>query len=536
MTVDPNVLFALDLGAATSSAALVGPVAGRRRLLGSLALPAGVAEDRLVAHLLERVRLADPALAQELGLDDGDAVAAIPRRVVRSNPPPTLVVLAATVRARQAVEQVAGLAGWRTRGASLDPDGPIGLTRAALEYGVDALAVAGEPATSREEGAALTELAATVEGVVGRASTPPLIRVGELARDDFGLEPEAATGEGSIYAPGPEAGEPAGEPLRRLLDRLDPTGRGPRRSALTALTDLAAVLDRRIELIEIGFDGGLRAVAGPHGLEGPPALVPAAAAAPIDLDDDAVDEVLAWSTVALDRHRMRDRLRDVRLSPWVDAHGDGARLRLAAARAATSRLVRATPSLEALPAPDLIVVAGGVWSAAPGPAIALAIADVVRRPGTSQLAFDHARLLGPLGAIDDPAERAALLAELADDLLVPLGSLIVPLGLRAGRTAGRSAGRLTVRGPAGETSLDLVPGGLQLVDLPPGQLAVADLRFRDPVRLGTRGRHLTVQVGGGLGGLLIDLRDIPLRLPERAERRRALLEATQAAFWAGGDE
>ncbi|MGZ8528330.1 MAG: hypothetical protein ACXWWR_05995, partial [Candidatus Limnocylindrales bacterium] len=211
--------------------------------------------------------------------------------------------------------------------------------------------------------------------------------------------------------------------------------------------------------------------------------------------------------------------------------GDGARLRLAAVRAAVARMVAATPWLEALPAPDLVVVAGGAWAAAPGPAIALAIADVVRRPGASQLAFDHARLLGPLGGVADPSERRALLAELADDLLAPLGSVVVPNGLRAGR----SAGRLTVRGSAGQTELELVPGGLQLVDLPPGQLAVVDLRFRDPVGLGARGRHLTVEVGGGLGGLLVDLRDIPLRLPDRAERRRAMLEAWQAAFWTGGD-
>ncbi len=209
----------------------------------------------------------------------------------------------------------------------------------------------------------------------------------------------------------------------------------------------------------------------------------------------------------------------------------GARLRTAAARAAVTRLVRATPWLEALAAPDLIVVAGGAWSAAPGPAIALAIADVIRRPGASQLAFDHARLLGPLGSIDDPAERRMLLTELADDLLAPLGSVIVPQGLRAGRTAGR----LVVSGPAGQTELELVPGGLQLVDLPPGQVATADLRFRDPVGLGTRARRMSVEVGGGLGGLLVDLRDVPLRLPERAERRRAMLEAWEDAFWAGHD-
>ena len=123
------------------------------------------------------------------------------------------------------------------------------------------------------------------------------------------------------------------------------------------------------------------------------------------------------------------------------------------------------------------------------------------------------------------------MAELADDLLAPLGSVIVPQGLRAGRTAGL----LTLRGSSGETELDLIPGGLQFVDLAPGQVATVDLRFRDPVGLGTRGRRMTFEVGGGLGGLLVDLRDIPLRLPDRAERRRALLESWQAAVWTSHD-
>ena len=460
-------------------------------------------------------------------------MAAAPRLIARSTPPPVLAVLATTVRERAAVEAIAGVAAWRVRGASLDQDGPVGLTRIALERDVDAIAVTGEPATSREETAALIELGATVNGIAGRPDAPPMILIGEMARDDLATPPAQGIGDGDgpVYAPGADAGDSPGEPLRRLLDRLDPSGLSPRRQALSAVLDLAVILDRRIELVEIGFDGGLRAVAGPHGLEAPAALVPDAALVPVDLDDDAVDAVVAWSTIALDRHRMRDRLRELRLGPWVEAHGDGARLRTAAARAAVTRLVRATPWLEALAAPDLIVVAGGAWSAAPGPAIALAIADVVRRPGASQLAFDHARLLGPLGSIDDPAERRALLTELADDLLAPLGSVIVPQGLRAGRTAGR----LVVSGPAGQTELELVPGGLQLVDLPPGQVATADLRFRDPVGLGTRGRRMSVEVGGGLGGLLVDLRDVPLRLPERAERRRAMLEAWEDAFWAGHD-
>ena len=48
-----------------------------------------------------------------------------------------------------------------------------------------------------------------------------------------------------------------------------------------------------------------------------------------------------------------------------------------------------------------------------------------------------------------------------------------------------------------------------------------------------RGRHFAVDVSGGLAGLLIDLRDVPLRLPERAERRRELLGAWQTTV-AGG--
>jgi hypothetical protein len=64
---------------------------------------------------------------------------------------------------------------------------------------------------------------------------------------------------------------------------------------------------------------------------------------------------------------------------------------------------------------------------------------------------------------------------------------------------------------------------------------VAEFRFRDTVQLGGRGRHFAVDVAGGLGGLLVDLRDVPMRLPERQERRRELLEAWQASLWVGND-
>jgi hypothetical protein len=294
---------------------------------------------------------------------------------------------------------------------------------------------------------------------------------------------------------------------------------------------IADVLDRRVELIEIGFDGGLRATAEP-GVGGAEAvaqvsIVADAALVPPDPDDATVDRVLSWSTISLDRHRLRDRLRELRLWPWSAIAGDGARLRLAAARAALGVLVDATPAQSALPSPDLVIVSGGAFASAPGPAVALAVADVIRRPAAVAIAQDHARLLGALGVIPDPTERRQALIDLVDDVLTPLGSVVIPAGIRAGP----SAGKLTIHAGMGASDSDLVPGGVELVDLPPGEVATAEFQFRDAVRLGTRGRRFAVDVGGGLGGLLVDLRDVPLRLPDRMERRRELLEAWQESLW-----
>jgi hypothetical protein len=167
----------------------------------------------------------------------------------------------------------------------------------------------------------------------------------------------------------------------------------------------------------------------------------------------------------------------------------------------------------------------------PAPAVALAHIDVLRRPGASQYALDHARLLGPLGAIPDAGERKVLFMDLVDDLLAPLGSVVTPAGLRAGR----ALGSVVVHARDGISELELTAGGLELVDLPPGSTAVAEFKFRERVRLGGRGRHFAIDVAGGLGGLMVDLRDVPLRLPDRADRRRDLLAAWQSSLWAGSE-
>jgi hypothetical protein len=259
--------------------------------------------------------------------------------------------------------------------------------------------------------------------------------------------------------------------------------------------------------------------------------VPDAAVAPDEPDDAVIDGILVWSTFPADRHRLRDRMRELRIAPWADAAGDGAALRMAAARAALVRLAAATAHLDHGPVADLVVVASGVWVTVPAPAAALAHVDVLRRAGASHYALDHARLLAALGAIPDDGERKVLFTDLVDDLLAPLGSVITPAGLRAGK----SAGTVVVHSAEESSELDLVPGGLELVDLPPGSTAVAEFKFRDRVRLGGKGRHFAIDVSGGLAGLMVDLRDIPLRLPDRADRRRDLLTAWQTSLWAGAD-
>jgi hypothetical protein len=346
------------------------------------------------------------------------------------------------------------------------------------------------------------------------------------------LESVAGERPGEILlAPAATAGDPPGSALRELLDEIRGGPDDPRRAAGRAVSALADVLDRRVELIEIGFNGGLRATASP-GVGGDDAvarvsIVADACLVPPDPDDAIVDRVLAWSTMPLDRHRLRDRLRELRLWPWSGIAGDGARLRLAAARAALGVLVEATPAQSALPAPDLVIVAGGAFAVAPGPAVALAVADVLRRPAAIAIAQDHARLLGAMGVIPDAVERRQALLDLVDDLLMPLGSVVIPGGIRAGT----SAGRVTVHAGTGSSDSDLVPGGLEVVDLAPGERATAEFHFRDAVRLGGRGRAFAIEVSGGLGGLLIDLRDVPLRLPDRQDRRRELLDAWQESLW-----
>lgn len=541
MTTVPRALLAIDSGTATTSVALLGKPGPNWRLLGAMSAPAGTPPEALAEILATRLVAADLALADRVGVSPMD-VAELPRLEATSKPPQTLAVLGASRRAMGLLEAVAARTPWRVRAASPESHDPREMTELALRSDVAAVLVgAGDPPGPDERGW-LDDLAGLVGAVARRRPELRVILAGPVGArsgwtEGFGA-PIESVGDRVALAPALGLRTGPDEPLREILERLLPDTADSRHLSVRAVLSLADALDRRVELLDIGLDGGLRAMASPGVADQGPVAVAVrtahAALVPPDIDDAIVDSVLAWTTGSLDRHRMGDRLLDLRAQPWADASGEGARLRLAAARAALRRLASSSQDIGAMASPDLTIIAGGAFAVAPPRAVALAIADTIRRPGATQLATDHARLLGPIGSIDDPDERRDLIADLADDLLAPIGSLLVVGSLPATRRNAARAGRLTLDGDR-HGRHDLAGGEVSFIELAPGDTALATLEFRDAVRIGHRARRVAVPVSGGVAGLAIDLRDVPLRLPERRDRRRAALAAWGELAWPGDE-
>jgi hypothetical protein len=541
VTTVPRALLAIDAGSATTSVALLGKPRNRWRLLGAISAPAGTTPDAIAEILATRLVAADLGLADHVGVTP-PAVADLPRLEATSQPPKTLAVLGASRRAVGLLEAVAARTPWQIRAASPESHDPREMTELALRSDVSAVLVGASDPPGPDERGWLDDLAGLVGAVARRRPELRVVLAGPVSdrtgwAEGFGASIESA-GERVSQAPALGLRSGPDEPLREILERLLPDSTGTRHTAVRAVLSLADALDRRIEILDIGLDGGLRAMATPGVADQGPVAVAVrtaqAALVPGEVNDAAIEAVLAWTTGSLDRHRMGDRLLDLRALPWADASGEGARLRLAAARAALTRLVARSADIGAMPSPDLTIIAGGAFAVAPARAVALAIADTVRRPGATQLAMDHARLLGPIGTIDDPDERRDLVADLADDLLAPIGSLVVVASVAASRRNATRAGRLTLDGDR-HGRQELLAGEVSFVELAPGDSALATLEFRDAVRVGHRARRVAVPVSGGVAGLAIDLRDVPLRLPERRDRRRAALAAWGELAWPGDE-
>ena len=527
--------YTLDHGSATLAGALVGRVDGRWRLLAATALPTGSGPDALVALLARRLESVDPSRAEMIGgwAASGPAASAdVPRLVARSRPAATLAVIAATDRTRTRLEEAAAGAGWNVVAGSAERTDPLELTRLATRPGVVAVLIGVADPPGADERELATELSVAAAGIAARRPGLRVFLAGPVPDEPL-LALRHAPAIERLPPPPSAPGELAASPLR---DALAAARGGPddsRRALAAAAGSLARVLGLRVEILEIGVSGAARVLALPGpaddgGTRASVRLVEVPDAGLFRMDRaGAIDRIDHWFTQGVDRARLRDRVSELAIAPWSDLDGDGALLRAAALRGALEHLLSSTDAELGSAGVDLLVGAGGAWSAVPGPAATHIVADVVRRPGTVQVAIDHARLLGPIGTIEDDAERDAVVADLAPDLLLPVGTIVTPRGLRPNRPAGQ----LFLETAGGRSEIDLVAGGLTLVDLPPGARGTAELAFRGTPELGPRGRQFRVAVSGGLAGLLLDLRDIPLRLPERPDRRRELLGTWERALW-----
>ena len=536
MTSGVSLLATVDAGTATTAAALIGRVDGRWRLLGAAAAPAGASERALIARLATELTASDPGLAASLGLMPA-AVADLPVLRAATAPPPTLAVLGGSPRALQAAERLAAGAGWRTIGSHPEAGDPREVTGVLLRPEVAAVLLAADDPPGADERPEIDDLVALVAAARMRRQDLPVVLAGAMAArerrfDRLGLDDEL------IPAPVVAVPMTRGTDLRARVRAVLVNLRAPDGDGRTALGEaavaLAAALHRRVELIDIGLDAGTRAIAAPPlGEETEPSAAwtsAAAGLAPVGLDDQAAERFLDWSSRWADRHQIGDRLHDLRLAPWADAGGVGARIRLVAAAAAVDQLVAESGGLEDGPPPDVIVLRGGGFALAPPAAVALTIADVVRRPGAVQIALDHARLLAPLAVEQDDERRAELMRDLAGDLLLPLGSLLV---LRPSHRAAAAPIHVDVVADGLELPLDVSAGTIELVELGPGRHAVATIEL-PPSRLRRVQRRTAVRVSGGLAGLVVDSRGVPLRLPLHGEERRAVLGTWHDGLWSVG--
>jgi len=181
-----------------------------------------------------------------------------------------------------------------------------------------------------------------------------------------------------------------------------------------------------------------------------------------------------------------------------------------------------------------VALTGGGFAGLPPAAIALALVDGVRRAGAVSLLHDHAGVLAPLGALPVEADRQRLLDDLMGDCLLPLGSAIVT-GPIPERKKDQAPATMSIASELGDQRMRLESGQLQLVDLPPGVSARIGIDPGGGSILGNAGGPITMEVSGGLGGLFVDTRAIPLDLPASGEARRNALEAWEVPVWAGSE-
>jgi len=177
---------------------------------------------------------------------------------------------------------------------------------------------------------------------------------------------------------------------------------------------------------------------------------------------------------------------------------------------------------------DLIVLSGTMFENPPHPAHAALMAlDTLQPIGVSALVVDSQRMASMAGAIAT-LEPLAAAQVLEADGFMSLGSIVAPSG--RGKL-GDVALRVKITYADGRVLDVEVPyGSLEVIPLGPGQKASLEIRPGRKFDLGLprRGRTTTVEVDGGLLGVLVDARGRPLPLHRDMTSAQ---EAVQQWLW-----
>jgi uncharacterized protein (TIGR01319 family) len=180
---------------------------------------------------------------------------------------------------------------------------------------------------------------------------------------------------------------------------------------------------------------------------------------------------------------------------------------------------------------DMIVGSGGVLSHAPKrEQAALMMLDAYQPEGITMLAVDSIFMMPQLGILSTVMPEAATQV-FKRDCLIKLGTAIAPVG--TGKE-GQIAVSVSIEGRTsnGERKTYEIPfGSIQVIPLGVGEKMSVEITPARGFDVGAgKGKPRTVEVEGGVVGLIIDARGRPLNLPAEDEKRIAKLREWFAAF------
>ncbi len=525
----------VDAGSAWTKAAIVARTRGRWRLVGQVSQPTSWGEDELRAALVRRLRaVADRRVADRLGELLGTAPRIschTPRRAGR-------LVLAAVsselsgASARRAAES----AGWAVvLGATADDGRSLAERLEALQDAdVDAWLLAGGFEEGRAEQA--LEVASLVAAARGASDSPVIWAGASSLADEVSLlfEDGAVT---TVDNPRPSATEENLLPLRHALEDLlqrvvEPAGTRQHTPVAfrRSVAQLARSTSRRIAGVDVGSRYLTWALADEDG-NAESRVFAAGGIAGARHGPGGPGRLVRWLPMAIDEVAVADVLQNLHARPaTLPQTEDELAIVQAAVRqqlAVASDVDGAGEQLESI---DLLIGSGRSLAAAPRPSqAAQMLVDGVRPLGVTQLALDSSGVLAPLGALDD-SEIGEGMGVLRDDLLVPLGTSVVCRGGRFGQVVMRVTIHRAGWPPIGP--LDVRTGQVQIVPLSRGHEAELEIELGIGVSLGgpRRSRRLTASAMGGVVGLILDARGVPLSLPRRSDDRRAVVAGWRDVF------